>query len=125
VNSTLFFVAVYFRTIAHLLDYIDADLTKIDLNKLEKVFQDFNVNRQILELTDKIVNKFMEDSLVFKKTRIIMKAEEGEITPFDYPTFFKTHAYKEDFQEILEYKISTLFNQELNSLKSQISALTA
>jgi len=77
VNSTLFFVAVYFRTIAHLLDYRDADLTKMDLNKLEKVFQDFNVNRQILELTDKIVNKFMEDSLVFKKTRIIMKAEEG------------------------------------------------
>jgi len=125
VNSTLFFVAVYFRIIAHLLDYRVADLTKIDLNKLEKVFQDFNVNRQILELTDKVVNKFMEDSLVFKKTRIIMKAEEGEITLFDYPTFFKTHAYKEDFQEILEYKISTLFNQELNSLKNQISALTA
>lgn len=124
VNSTLFFVAVYFRVIAHLLDFQSPDLTKVDMNKLEKIFQTFNVNKQILELSDKVVNKFMEDSLVFKKTRIIMKAEEGEITLFDYPTFFKTHAYKEDFQEILDYKISSLFNQEIKNLKNQISELT-
>jgi hypothetical protein len=93
------------------------------MDKLEKIFRAFNLNKQILELSDKIVNKFMEDSLVFKKIRLVMKTEEGEKTLFDYPTFFKTHVYKEDFQEILDLKISNLFSQEIRSLKNQCMGL--
>jgi hypothetical protein len=121
--STLFFVAVYFKILAHLLNFQSLEPTKVDMDKLEKIFQTFNLNKQILELSDKIVNKFMEDSSVFRKTRVTMKTEEGEKTLFDYPTFFKTHAYKEDFQEILDLIISNIFNQEIKNLKNQMATL--
>lgn len=122
VNASIFFVAVYFKIVAKVLDFDGIDFTKLELNKLEKVFGAFDLNKQILALTDNVVDEFMKDSQVFKKTKIIMKVEEGTKTLFDYPTFFKTHAYKEEFQEILEDKIS-LFNRQLNSLKSQIHVL--
>jgi len=115
-------VAVYFKLVGQLLDFENQDLTRIDLNKLEKIFCAFDPNRQILELVDKVVNKFMEDSQVFKKTKIVMKVEEGTKTLFDYPTFFKTHVYKEEFKEILNEKIS-LFSHDIEILKNKISSL--
>lgn len=123
VNSTLFFVAVYFRLLSKLLDFTGIDLTKMDLNKLEKIFRAFDLNKQILNLTDNIVCEFMKDSQVFKKTKVVIQVEAGTQTLFDYPTFFKTHAYKDEFKDILEEKTS-LFSVVIDNLKSQIAALS-
>lgn len=119
VNSTLFFVAIYFKLLARLLDY-EGDLTKMDLNKIEKIFKDFNLNEKILKLTDKVISEFMKDSQVFNRTMITMKVGETTQRLFDYPTFFKTHAYKEEFKQIIEFKIS-LFEHEISQLKNQIN----
>lgn len=76
----------------------------MNLDNVERLFKNFDLNKRILELTDKVISKFMEDSQVFYRIMIEMKV------------CGKTHAlFEEGFKQIIEFKIS-LFEDELKSV---------
>ena len=61
--ATLFYVAVYFRILHKKILETKGDFKK-DVVKLEPIFRSYKLNSKILKITDVVVTKFLEDTIV-------------------------------------------------------------
>jgi hypothetical protein len=93
--ATLFFVAVYFR-ILHKKILESKDDFKVDVRKLEPIFRSFKLNSRILKLTDVIVTKFLEDTVV---------DDEIELANTKH-NFFSQHVWNNTMLRVIDKKIS-------------------
>ncbi len=93
--ATLFFVAVYFR-ILHKKILESKDDFKVDVRKLEPIFRSFKLNSRILKLTDVIVTKFLEDTVV---------DDEIELANTKH-NFFSQHVWNITMLRVIDKKIS-------------------
>ncbi len=92
--ATLFYVAVYFR-ILHLKILETKGDFKRDIMKLEPVFRSFKMNSRILKLTDIIVTKFLEDTVV---------DDEIELANTKH-NFFSQHVWNDAMLRVVDKKI--------------------
>jgi len=92
--ATLFFVAVYFR-ILHKKILESKDDFKVDVRKLEPIFRSFKLNSRILKLTDVIVTKFLEDTVV---------DDEIELANTKH-NFFSQHVWNNTMLRVIDKKI--------------------
>ena len=92
--ATLFFVAVYFR-ILHKKILESKDDFKGDIRKLEPIFRSFKLNSRILKLTDVIVTKFLEDTVV---------DDEIELANTKH-NFFSQHVWNNTMLRVIDKKI--------------------
>jgi hypothetical protein len=92
--ATLFYVAVYFR-ILHLKILETKGDFKGDIMKLEPVFRSFKLNSRILRLTDVIVTKFLEDTVV---------DDEIELANTKH-NFFSQHVWNDAMLRVVDKKI--------------------
>jgi len=92
--ATLFYVAVYFR-ILHLKILETKGDFKRDIMKLEPVFRSFKLNNRILKLTDVIVTKFLEDTVV---------DDEIELANTKH-NFFSQHVWNDAMLRVVDKKI--------------------
>ena len=92
--ATLFFVAVYFR-ILHKKILESKDDFKVDVRKLEPIFRSFKLNSRILKLTDVIVTKFLEDTVV---------DDEIELANTKH-NFFSQHVWNSTMLRVIDKKI--------------------
>ena len=92
--ATLFFVAVYFR-ILHTKILESKDDFKGDVRKLEPIFRSFKLNSRILKLTDVIVTKFLEDTVV---------DDEIELANTKH-NFFSQHVWNSTMLRVIDKKI--------------------
>ena len=92
--ATLFFVAVYFR-ILHTKILESKDDFKVDVRKLEPIFRSFKLNSRILKLTDVIVTKFLEDTVV---------DDEIELANTKH-NFFSQHVWNNTMLRVIDKKI--------------------
>jgi len=90
----LFYVAVYFR-ILHLKILETKGDFKLDIMKLEPVFRSFKMNSRILKLTDVIVTKFLEDTVV---------DDEIELANTKH-NFFSQHVWNDAMLRVIDKKI--------------------
>ncbi|MDE1862895.1 MAG: AIPR family protein [Thaumarchaeota archaeon] len=92
--ATLFFVAVYFKVLHEKILLTRGDF-KEDIAKLEPVFKSVKLNQRILKLTDTIVTKFLEDTVV-----------DDEMTAANtYHNFFSHHVWLDSMIRVIEKKI--------------------
>ena len=92
--ATLFFVAVYFR-ILHKKILESKDDFKVDIRKVEPIFRSFKLNSKILKLTDVIVTKFLEDTVV---------DDEIELANTKH-NFFSQHVWNSTMLRVIDKKI--------------------
>ncbi len=92
--ATLFYVAVYFR-ILHLKILETKGDFKRDIMKLEPVFRSFKMNSRILKLTDVIVTKFLEDTVV---------DDEIELANTKH-NFFSQHVWNDAMLRVVDKKV--------------------
>ncbi len=92
--ATLFFVAVYFR-ILHKKILESKDDFKDDIRKLEPIFRSFKLNSRILKLTDVIVTKFLEDTVV---------DDEIDLANTKH-NFFSQHVWNNTMLRVIDKKI--------------------
>lgn len=92
--ATLFFVAVYFRVIHKNILGTKGDF-KEDVVKLEPIFKSYKLNERILKMTDVIVTKFLEDTVV---------DDEMEIANTKH-NFFSHHVWNEAMLRVVDKKI--------------------
>ena len=103
--ATLFFVAVYFKILHEKILLTKGDF-KEDIAKLEPVFKSFKLNQRILKLTDIVVTKFLEDTVV-----------DDEMTAANtYHNFFSHHVWQDSMVRVIEKKIKQE-EDEINSIK--------
>jgi len=110
--ATLFFVAVYFR-ILHKKILETKDDFKTDIVKLEPVFRSFKLNSRILKLSDIIVTKFLEDTVV---------DDEMEIANTKH-NFFSHHVWNDAMLRVVDKKIRQE-EEEIESIKKLVSNLS-
>jgi hypothetical protein len=110
--ATLFFVAVYFR-ILHKKILETKDDFKTDIVKLEPVFRSFKLNSRILKLSDIIVTKFLEDTVV---------DDEMEIANTKH-NFFSQHVWNDAMLRVIDKKIRQE-EEEIESIKKLVSNLS-
>ena len=92
--ATLFFVAVYFKILHEKILLTKGDF-KEDISKLEPIFKSVKLNQRILKLTDTIVTKFLEDTVV-----------DDEMTAANtYHNFFSHHVWQDSMVRVIEKKI--------------------
>jgi len=109
--ATLFFVAIYFRILhKHILE-TKGDFKK-DILKLEPIFRSFKLNSKILKLTDSVVTKFLEDTVV---------DDEIEIANTKH-NFFSNHVWNDSMLRVVDKKIKRA-EDEIDSLKKLVSNL--
>jgi len=92
--ATLFFVAVYFR-ILHKKILESKDDFKGDVRKLESIFRSFKLNSRILKLTDVIMTKFLEDTVV---------DDEIELANTKH-NFFSQHVWNNTMLRVIDKKL--------------------
>ena len=92
--ATLFFVAVYFRILHKKILESKADF-KLDVRKLEPIFRSFKLNNRILKITDVIVTKFLEDTVV---------DDEIELANTKH-NFFSQHVWNDTMLRVIDKKI--------------------
>lgn len=92
--ATLFFVAVYFRIVQKKIIGTQGDF-KEDTLKLEPIFRSFKLNSRILKLTDTIVTKFLEDTVV---------DDEIEMANTKH-NFFSHHVWNNSMLRVIDKKI--------------------
>ena len=92
--ATLFFVAVYFRVLYKKILESDEGF-KVDIRKLEPIFCSFKLNSRILKLTDVIVTKFLEDTVV---------DDEIELANTKH-NFFSQHVWNDSMLRVIDKKI--------------------
>lgn len=109
--STLFFVAVYFRVLHKTILETKGDF-KGDITKLEPIFRSFKLNSRILKLTDVIVTKFLEDTVV---------DDEIELANTKH-NFFSHHVWNETMLRVVDKKIRQE-EDEIFSLKKMVENL--
>ena len=92
--ATLFFVAVYFKILHEKILCTKGDF-KEEVSKLEPVFKSVKLNQRILKLTDTVVTKFLEDTVV-----------DDEMTAANtYHNFFSHHVWLDSMIRVIEKKI--------------------
>ena len=92
--ATLFFVAVYFR-ILHKKILESKEDFKLDVRKLEPIFRSFKLNNRILKITDVVVTKFLEDTVV---------DDEIELANTKH-NFFSQHVWNDAMIRVIDKKI--------------------
>jgi hypothetical protein len=103
--ATLFYVAVYFRIMYKKILETKGDFKK-DVVKLEPIFRSFKLNSRILKVTDVIVTKFLEDTIV---------DDEIELANTKH-NFFSQHVWNDTMLRVLDKKIRQE-EEEILSLK--------
>ncbi len=106
--ATLFFVAVYFRILHKNILDTKGDF-KSDITKLEPVFRSFKLNSRILKLSDTVVTKFLEDTVV---------DDEMEIANTKH-NFFSHHVWNDAMLRVIDKKIIQE-EDEIESIKKLI-----
>ncbi len=92
--ATLFFVAVYFKILHEKILCTKVDF-KEDISKLEPVFKSIKLNQRILKITDTVVTKFLEDTVV-----------DDEMTAANtYHNFFSHHVWLDSMIRVIDKKI--------------------
>ena len=109
--ATLFFVAVYFRILHKKILESKGDF-KLDIRKLEPIFHSFKLNNRILKITDVIVTKFLEDTVV---------DDEIELANTKH-NFFSQHVWNDSMLRVIDKKIRQE-EDEIMSLKKLASSL--
>jgi hypothetical protein len=92
--STLFYVAVYFRILHKNILQAKGDF-KLDILKLEPIFRSFKLNSRILKLSDVVVTKFLEDTVV---------DDEIELANTKH-NFFSHHVWNDAMLRVVDKKI--------------------
>jgi hypothetical protein len=109
--ATLFYVAVYFRIMYKKILETKGDFKK-DAIKLEPIFRSFKLNSRILKVTDTIVTKFLEDTIV---------EDEIELANTKH-NFFSQHVWNDTMLRVLDKKIRRE-EEEILSLKKLVDNL--
>ncbi len=109
--ATLFFVAVYFRILQKKMLGSKGDF-KQDISKLEPVFRSFRLNSRVLKITDTIVTKFLEDTVV---------DDEIELANTKH-NFFSHHVWNDAMVRVIDKKIKQE-EEEIESIKKLITNL--
>lgn len=92
--ATLFYVAVYFRILHKKILETKGDY-KSDIVKLEPIFRSFKLNSRILKMTDVVVTKFLEDTVV---------DDEIELANTKH-NFFSHHVWNDTMLRVVDKKI--------------------
>ena len=92
--ATLFYVAVYFRILHKNILGTRGDF-KVDVRKLEPIFRSFKLNSRILKITDVVVTKFLEDTVV---------DDEIELANTKH-NFFSHHVWNDTMLRVVDKKI--------------------
>ena len=109
--ATLFYVGVYFRILHKKILETKGDF-KVDTHKLEPIFRSFKLNSRILRLTDVIVTKFLEDTVV---------DDEIELANTKH-NFFSQHVWNDTMLRVVDKKIRQE-EDEILALKKLVSNL--
>jgi hypothetical protein len=109
--ATLFFVASYFR-IAHRSILGTKGDFKEDVVKLEPIFKSYKLNERILRLTDGVVTRFLEDTVV---------EDEMDIANTKH-NFFSHHVWNEAMLRVIDKKIRQE-EEEIESIKKLVGSL--
>lgn len=109
--STLFFVGVYFRILHKNILQSRGDF-KQDIMKLEPIFRSFKLNSRILKLTDIVVTKFLEDTVV---------DDEIEIANTKH-NFFSHHVWNEAMLRVVDKKIKQE-EEEIDTIRRLVENL--
>lgn len=109
--ATLFYVAVYFRILHKKILETKGDFKK-DIVKLEPIFRSIKLNSKILKITDVVVTKFLEDTIV---------DDEIELANTKH-NFFSQHVWNETMLRVLDKKIKQE-DEEIQSLKKTVESL--
>jgi hypothetical protein len=109
--ATLFYVAVYFRILHKKILETKGDF-KTDVRKLEPIFRSFKLNSRILRLTDVIVTKFLEDTVV---------DDEIELANTKH-NFFSQHVWNDAMLRVVDKKIRQE-EEEILALRKLTSSL--
>ncbi len=109
--ATLFFVGAYFRILHKSILGTKVDF-KEDVMKLEPIFKSYKLNERILKLTDVVVTKFLEDTVV---------DDEMEIANTKH-NFFSHHVWNEAMLRVIDKKIRQE-EDEIESVKKLVNSL--
>lgn len=109
--ATLFFVAVYFRILHKKILETKGDF-KADVRKMEPIFRSFKLNSKILKITDMVVTKFLEDTVV---------DDEIELANTKH-NFFSQHVWNDTMLRVVDKKIRQS-EDEINALKKLVNNL--
>lgn len=109
--ATLFYVGVYFRVLHGKILETRGDF-KGDVRKLEPIFRSFKLNSRILRITDVIVTKFLEDTVV---------DDEIEMANTKH-NFFSHHVWNDTMLRVVDKKIRQE-EDEITALKKLVSNL--
>ena len=107
---TTFFVAVYFRILHKNILESKGDFKK-DIRKLEPIFRNFKLNSRILKITDVIVTKFLEDTVV---------DDEIELANTKH-NFFSQHVWNDTMLRVIDKKIKHE-EEEILILKKMVNS---
>ena len=109
--ATLFFVGTYFRILHKSILGTRVDF-KEDVMRLEPIFKSYKLNERILKLTDTVVTKFLEDTVV---------DDEMEIANTKH-NFFSHHVWNEAMLRVIDKKIRQE-EEEIESIKKLVNSL--
>jgi len=109
--ATLFYVAVYFRILHKKILETKGDF-KRDIVKLEPIFHSIKLNSKILKITDNVVTKFLDDTIV---------DDEIELANTKH-NFFSQHVWNETMLRVLDKKIKQE-DEEIQALKKLVESL--
>jgi hypothetical protein len=109
--ATLFYVAVYFRILHKNILQTKGDF-KLDILKLEPVFRSFKLNSRILKLSDIIVTKFLEDTVVDDE---IERANTKH-------NFFSHHVWNDSMLRVVDKKIKQE-EDEIEAIRKLVGSL--
>jgi len=109
--ATLFYVAVYFRILHKKILETKGDFKK-DVVKLEPIFRSIKLNSKILKITDVVVTKFLEDTIV---------DDEIELANTKH-NFFSQHVWNETMLRVLDKKIKQE-DEDIQALKKLVESL--
>jgi len=109
--ATLFYVAVYFRIMHRKILETKGDFKK-DVVRLEPIFRSFKLNSKILKITDIVVTKFLEDTIV---------DDEIELANTKH-NFFSQHVWNDTMIRVLDKKIKQE-EEEILALKKLVENL--
>ena len=109
--ATLFFVATYFKILHEKILATKGDF-KEDIVKLEPIFKSFKLNQRILKLTDIIVTKFLEDTVV---------CDEMDEANTKH-NFFSHNVWQDSMRRVIERKLEQE-EDEIISIKKIVQSL--
>ena len=109
--ATLFFVGVYFKILHEKVLLTKGDF-KEDISKLEPIFKSIKLNQRILKLTDTVVTKFLEDTVV----------DDEMMAANTYHNFFSHHVWQDSMIRVIEKKIKHE-EEEIDSVQTVVQDL--